>query len=245
MIEREDIDGVTILRLSAGKVNALDLELDTAIAEEFRALDDARPVVLTGAGTAFCAGVDLGRIVDADADGIYAFLTSLSRAFTAVFDHPGPTIAAVNGHAIAGGLVLALACDQRLAAEGDARLGLSELNVGVPFPTSAIEIVRHAVGGAVARDLVLSARLVDVASALELSVIDRIIAPDELERQAVALARRVGTYAPEAYALAKRQLQRPARIAISTNTATDDLEVNELWADDATTARIRAFLDAL
>ncbi|MBW3620123.1 MAG: enoyl-CoA hydratase/isomerase family protein [Actinobacteria bacterium] len=245
MIEREDIDGVTVLRLSAGKVNALDLELNTAIAEELGAVEDTRPVVLTGAGSSFCAGVDLRRIVEGGPDEAYEFLTSLSRAFLAVFDHPGPTIAAVNGHAIAGGLVLALACDHRLAAEGDGRLGLTELTVGVPFPTSAIEIVRHAVGGAVAHDLVLSARLVGVDSALELGLVDRIVPPDELDRQAVALARRVGTYAPAAYGLAKRQLQRPARIAISTNTPTDDLEVNELWADDATTARIRDFLASL
>ncbi|MBW3659210.1 MAG: enoyl-CoA hydratase/isomerase family protein [Actinobacteria bacterium] len=245
MIEREDIDEVTVLRLSHGRVNALDLELDLAIAEELGALDDHRAVVLTGAGSSFCAGVDLRRIVEGGPDDAYEFLTSLSRAFLAVFDHPGPTVAAVNGHAIAGGLVLALACDHRLAGEGEARIGLSELQVGVPFPTSAIEIVRHAVGGAVARDLALSARLVNVASALELGLVDRIVAPDELEAQAVAVARRLGGYHPRAYALTKRQLQRPARTAIATNTPTDDLEVNELWADEATTARIRDFLDAL
>lgn len=245
MIEREDIDDVTVLRLSHGRVNALDLELNEAIAEEVGALDDARAIVVTGAGSSFCAGVDLKRIVDGSTDDAYAFLTSLSRAFLAVFDHPGPTVAAVNGHAIAGGLVLALACDHRLGAEGDGRLGLSELRVGVPFPTSAIEIVRHAVGVPVAADLALSARLVGMDSALELGIVERIVAADDLEAQAVALARRLASYAPATYALSKRQLQRPARTAIVANTPVDDLEVNELWAEDATTARIRAFLDSL
>ena len=72
------------------------------------------------------------------------FLTALSRMFRAVFDHPRPTVAAINGHAIAGGCVLALACDARLMSAG--RIGLSELAVGVPFPVAALEIVRHALG---------------------------------------------------------------------------------------------------
>jgi enoyl-CoA hydratase len=245
VIERQDHDDVTLLRLSSGRVNALDLELNLAIAEELGALDDERAVVLTGAGSSFSAGVDLAWVVDGGDEAVYEFLTSLSRAFLAVFDHPGPTVAAVNGHAIAGGLVLALACDHRIAADGTARLGLSELQVGVPFPTSAIEIVRWAVGDAVARDLVLSARVVDPASALELGLVDRLVREEDLERHAVGLARRLATYAPGAYALAKRQLQRPARVAITTHTPVDDLEVNELWADEGTARRIRAFLDAL
>lgn len=246
MIEREDTSGVTVLRLSHGPVNALDLELCDEITETFAALSgEPGPVVVTGAGPSFCAGVDLKRIVDGGADHARAFLTALSRAFVAVFEHPAPTVAAVNGHAIAGGLVIAAACDHRIAGDGRAKLGLTELAVGVPFPTAAAEIVRYAFGPNVARDLVLTARLVDVEEAHRLRIVDRVVPADDLDDEALSLAGRLGRYGPDAHALAKRQMQRPANDAITARTATDDVMVADLWADPDTSDRIRIFLDSL
>jgi enoyl-CoA hydratase len=72
---------------------------------------------------------------------VHEFLPALSAAFMAIFDHPGPVLAAINGHAIAGGCVIAAACDVRLMSAG--KIGLAELSVGVPFPPSAMEILRH------------------------------------------------------------------------------------------------------
>lgn len=243
MIERDDRDGVTFLRLAHGPVNALDLELCDAVTETFAGLSgEPAPVVLTGAGSAFCAGVDLKRIVEGSRDEARAFLTSLSRAFVAVFEHPAPTVAAVNGHAIAGGLILAAACDHRIAADGRAKLGLSELSVGVAFPTASAEIVRHAFGSPVAAELALTARLVDVTTAHRRGIVSEVVPTDGLDAAAVQLAGRLGGCSPEAYAFTKRQLQRPAREAIAARTAIDDAEVTQMWTSEATTARIREFL---
>src|SRR4051812_20702591 len=123
-------DGVTILGIDHSPVNAFDLELVEDAAHAFRGVDG--PVVLTGAGKCFSAGVDLRAFLDgADA---YAdrFLAAVSAAFLAVFDHPAPVVAAVNGHAIAGGCVLAMAADVRLMSSG--LIGLSEVPVGGRFP---------------------------------------------------------------------------------------------------------------
>ena len=144
----EECDGVAVVRLDDGKVNALDLELLTAISATMARLVDVPAVVLTGAGTVFSAGVDLRRIVEGGPAHVREFLPELSRAFLAVFDHPRPVVAAVNGHALAGGCVLAAACDVRLMSGG--RIGLTELLVGVPFPVAPLEIMRFAVGPAVA-----------------------------------------------------------------------------------------------
>src|SRR3984957_16035225 len=125
MLETEDRSGVTVLRLKHGKVNALDTELLRAITAAIGGLDPAAAVVLTGHGAAFSAGVDLKRIVDGGHPYVREFLPALTGPVLAVFNPPGPVVPAINGHAIAGGCVLAAACDVRLMAGG--RIGLSEL----------------------------------------------------------------------------------------------------------------------
>src|SRR5262245_25785640 len=112
MIERSEHDGIVTLRLAHGKASALDIELLEAILGELdRAAPKARAVVLTGTGSIFSAGVDLFRVTRDGADYVRRFLPRLSRTFRALFTFPGPVVAAVNGHAIAGGGVLVLACD--------------------------------------------------------------------------------------------------------------------------------------
>ena len=136
MLELEERGAVTIVRLARGKVNALDTDLLHAIAAVMASLPAGQAVVLTGAGRAFSAGVDLKRIAPGGTEYVRVFRPALSQAVKAVFDHPGPVVAAVNGHAIAGGCVLAVACDLRLMSDGT--IGLSEMRVGVPSPASPL-----------------------------------------------------------------------------------------------------------
>ena len=198
MLETEDRSGVTVLRLQHGKVNALDTELLRAITAAMRDLDPASAVVITGHGSAFSAGVALKRIVDGGQPYVREFLPALTEMFLAVFNHPGPALAAVNGHAIAGGCVLAAACDVRLMSGG--RIGLAELTVGVPFPTVALEIMRHAIGPA-AGNLVLTARLLDAAQARSIGLIHDVEAREALLDSAVALAQAMAKTPAAIYSL--------------------------------------------
>src|SRR5262245_17682571 len=148
MIERSQHEGILTLRLAHGKASALDVELLDALLHELDGVaEDVHALILTGTGSIFSAGVDLFRLTEEGADYVRRFLPLLSRFLRTLFSFPRPVVAAVNGHAIAGGCVIALACDARLMAEGDATIGLPELLVGVPFPTAAREIVRFAVPG--------------------------------------------------------------------------------------------------
>jgi enoyl-CoA hydratase len=234
--ERED---VAVLRIEHGRVGALDVELLDALTEAVTASD--RALVITGTGSSFSAGVDLRRILEGRRPYTEALLTALSRTYRAVFDHPRPTVAAVNGHAIAGGCVLALACDLRLMSGG--RIGLTELAVGVPFPTTALEVVQHALGPRTGRVL-LGGQVEDREHALALGMVDEITEPGELVPRAVALAAELAARSPESYRLAKVQLHRQANAAIEA-TAGGDAAVLAGWASDDTRLRIEAALAAL
>ena len=147
MIDSRINDGIAVLTISHGKANALDIEFCDALATRFSDLrkSDAKAVVLTGQGKIFSAGVNLKRLSEGGADYIRQFLPTLHRLYDAVFFHPKPVVAAINGHAIAGGAVLACCADRRIMTRDSGRIGVTEILVGVPFPVLAFEIVRFAV----------------------------------------------------------------------------------------------------
>jgi enoyl-CoA hydratase len=232
-------DGVTIVRFDHPPVNALDLDLLEVIVASMRNVEG--PVVITGAGRCFSAGVDLRRLVDGGAEYAERFVTALSEAFLAVFGHPAPVIAAINGHAIAGGCVFAMCADVRLMSTGT--MGLTELAVGVPFPVAALEICRFAMGTSATR-AALQAKTIDADTALARGWVDAVVPNDDLIAQAIATARELGDYSPAAYAATKRQLHQPTRSAIDAGVAIDE-KVRARWMTEETRSRVAAFVEAL
>ncbi|MCE0761444.1 enoyl-CoA hydratase/isomerase family protein [Pseudonocardia kujensis] len=138
MIAREQRGAVTVLTIEHGPVSAMDLELCRALTAELSMVTG--PVVLTGAGRAFSAGVDLRRLLDGGTAYVREFLPALDELITAVFALNVPVVAAVNEHAITGGAVLAAAAERVLMADGRGRFEAPELTVGVAFPQSALEM---------------------------------------------------------------------------------------------------------
>jgi enoyl-CoA hydratase len=230
---------VAVVRIDHGKVNALDLELLRGITETMRDLATAGAVVLTGTGRAFSAGVDLRRIVDGGAAYGEEFLPALSDAFLAVFDCPRPVVAAINGHALAGGCVLAAAADLRLMSGGT--IGLTELLVGVQFPTVPLEIARYAFGPQAAR-LALTTEAFGVDDAVRLGLVDEVVSADNLLTDAVARATKLAQFPAHVYASTKAQLHRQARRQIDERRRADDAAAMEVWTSDDTLANISAFL---
>jgi len=206
-----------------------------------RAVDQARAVVITGSGSVFSAGVDLQRIVAGGPSYVREFLPALSESFMAIFDHPGPVVAAVNGHAIAGGCVIAAACDVRLMSQG--KIGLAELSVGVPFPPAAMEIMRHAVGPAIGH-LVLTAALLDPAQAESIGLIQHVCTAEVLLESAVDRARQMARTPAGVFSVSKRQLQQPARDRIAARSGEEEA-VAEMWSSDRTRDAIAQYLGAL
>jgi enoyl-CoA hydratase len=169
------------------------------------------------------------------------FIPALCEAFLAIFDHLGPVLAAVDGHAIAGGCVIAAACDVRIMSGG--RIGLAELSVGVPFPSVAMEILRHAIGPAVGH-LVLTAGLLDASQAQSIGLVHEVAGPDVLLDSAVDRARQMARVPAEVFEFSKRQLQQPARARLA-GREDDDEAVLAMWSSDRTREAIAQYLETL
>jgi enoyl-CoA hydratase len=243
VIESRAVGAVRVLTLSSGRVNALDVELLEELTDAVRELQrsGARALVVTGAGRVFCAGVDLNRVLQGGADYTDRLIPALSDAFEAVFCYPGPTVAAINGAAIAGGCVLACACDRRLISP-DAQIGASEVRVGVPFPVTALEVMRYACGDR-AEDVLLGGRNYRGAEAVARGLAHRIVADDLIEA-AVAKASDLGDIPADAYSHTKAQLRAPALTRIR-EAGGIDREVRQLWGADQTQQGIAAYVERL
>lgn len=240
----EDRDGIRVLRMDHGKVSAMDIELCEAIVAELDAArsDAVRGAVITGTGTAFSAGVDLYRIINDGPSYGARFLPVLDAMLRSALTFPKPLVAAVNGHAIAGGCILAAACDHRVMAEGTAVIGVPELVVGVPFPALPLEIMAARVPATALRELVYTGRNLQVDEALAKGLVDEKCSADRLIDRACAVARQFASVPAEAFALTKETfytaiLHRVAQLADLNS------RVAEAWMHPRTYDTIRAYLD--
>lgn len=246
MISREDANDTAVVRLAYGKVSALDVDFCHALVNELNgvAASSAKALVLTGTGSVFSAGVDLFRVLNGGGDYLAQFLPAMEALFHALLSFPKPAVAAINGHAIAGGCILAAACDSRVMAEGEGRIGVPELLVGVPFPTLPFEIVRARVSPAHFRELVLSGKTVTPPEALALGLIDEIAPPDVVLSRAQHVAERLTQIPPVAFALTKRAFTEPIVARVKGATALNH-DVVDAWASPAVQQRIRAYVDLI
>jgi enoyl-CoA hydratase len=241
MIELEWRDEVALVTLAHGKVNALDLELVRELLAALGELEDAGAVVLTGRGSVFSAGVDLARVDREPAEYLADFLADLDTLFRRLLLFPRPLVAAVNGHALAGGWVMACAADVRLAAAGDATVGVTELAVGVPFPRSAFEAFRLATPAPLVASLALRARRLPVAEAARLGMLDELLPPEGLMPRAFEIAAETATTSSDVIAATKRQL----RAGALGSSEEDVAETFRQWNAPEARQRIHAFVESL
>jgi enoyl-CoA hydratase len=244
LIDVEHRNHLSIFHMRHGKANALDTEFCRALAarlEEHR-YSATRALILTGREQIFSAGVDLLRVLDGGRPYLATFLPALRAVFETLFCFPKPVIAALNGHAIAGGCVLACAADYRLMAAQSGRIGVPELLVGVPFPSIALEIMRSVSAPHHLPALLYGGTTFDSAQALERGLIDAVVAADTLMEQAVTMAGTLTILPPSAFALTKQQIRMPFLRRVLEHGAQFDVTVQELWEAPTTQTAIRAYV---
>lgn len=246
MLELERRGEADLLWLDRPPVNAANLELLTALADtvEDTAATSTRPLVLTGRGRSFSAGADLWAILEGDDAYAAAFVAGLVRAFGTLFRFPRPLVGAVNGHALAGGAIVACCCDHAVAADGPGRIGVTEHAVGVPFPLTALEIVRHAVAPERFEEVVFTARAYSPAEAVAVGFVAEVVAPEAVLDRAVEVAERLARVPAATYALIKEAARRPALERIAAHGREHDAAAVRGWQSDEAKESIRAFLEA-
>ena len=245
MIHRDRRGPVSVLRMEHGKVNALDLELVEALAGELAtaAASDCRAVVLTGTGGSFSAGVDLFRVLDGGPEYASRFLPALDRMFRELFLFPRPVVAALNGHAIAGGCILACACDRRLMATGRGRVGVPELRVGVPFPVTAREVMRFALGDSQLQEIVYSGETFPPEAAKSHGLVDEVVPEPELLPRALQVASDLASIPEMAFQLTKRGMRQAAVDRWQQHAAEMGQAVLASWTSAQSAAAIRAYIE--
>lgn len=243
MMTRDEGDaGGTAVRIvldGPGK-NALSTAVMSKALADVRAAGD-RPVLLTGAGDAFSAGLNLKELATLDLAGMDRYLGLLRDLVRALYLHPAPTVALVNGHAIAGGSVLALTCDLRVArSEPSIRIGLNETALGLEFPPGVLRLVRARVAPQALDVVVLGAGLHPPDEAARLGLVDEVAA--DPEGVAAARVAALAAHPRSTYASAKRALREGVLDESEAEIRRFREELLPLWASDAVKARIAAAL---
>ncbi len=242
------MDAITTLALEGGKANAMSTELLDTIE---RMIDDfergpARAAVLTGYQGFFSAGLALPALIDLDRPAMRAFIERFGRSMMRVLACEKPIVAAINGHAIAGGCVLALMCDLRVIVDDPAvRIGLNEAQLGIGLPAIVIEPLRAQVPPTSLVSIALEGKLFAPADAVTLGLVHAMAPAAELTEIAATQARVLAANPPEAVGQIKRALRAPVIEAVTrTQTVETERWLDSWFAPEART-RLRAAVDKL
>src|SRR3989442_11907843 len=208
-MQLERVGEVMVLRMRAGKANAIGPawldRMETLLDDVLAARGGA--LVITGYEGFFSAGLDLPALDALDERAMGSFMSGFSRTMLRIFELPLPVVAAVNGHAIAGGCVLALQADVRIGAASDFRMGLNEVQLGIGLPAVVLEALRAQVPAASLLPIALEGRLFSPEEAVSVGLLHEVVPADRLEQRAIARAMELGALPGASYASDKHSLR--------------------------------------
>jgi enoyl-CoA hydratase len=233
MIELRRTGRITVLTMNAPRANALGDDLLDALVLGIDAalVDNPGALVITGHGNSFSAGLALPDLIGRDRAGVRAAITRFTLAMRRILECPLPVVAAINGHAIAGGCVLALMCDVRVmvrdGAKGAPKIGLNEAQLGIGLPAVVIEPVRARLPAASHVPVALEGRLFEPGAAVAAGLVDEVAGETDFEARVLARATALAAASPPAYAQIKRALLRVTVEAIDRHDASE----TEAWLD--------------
>lgn len=234
--------GVAVLTLQRGKVNAIN----APVVSEFQAVLDetagdasAGALVLTGHGKFFSFGLDVPGLYALSREDFTSFLRSFTGVYLSIYTYPKPVVAALNGHAIAGGCMLAIACDRRLMVEGKAKIALNEITFGSTVFAGSTEILRACVGQRNAERVMLSGAMFDAGQALALGLVDHAVAADDLLPLAIEEAGAMASRDSAAFRSMRNLLRGRIAEAIRRCEEESIREFVEIWYSESTRQQLK------
>jgi enoyl-CoA hydratase/carnithine racemase len=247
ILRHEEIRGIHCLVMDNGP-NALDRPMMEALHSALQnlAVDGAPAVILASAHpTLFCPGWDLKVLADAGREEVTEFLDSFNALILELFSYPGPTAAAISGHSVAAGCLLALACDLRVMAVGQARQGLSELNLGVPVPGTCLRMLRARLSSPALDELVFRGEGCTAERARELGIVHRIAGADEtLAVTQLEIAKLAGR-PPRAFVECKKMLLGEVWEDMRATRPEETAAFLDCWCEEETRERIAGVANSL
>lgn len=243
MIRVERRGQVAIVILNRGVTNPIDLHLVDLLVRtlaDIRDDADVRGVVLAGANDKFFSiGFNIPELFDLSQADFERYYQAFNRACINLYTFPKPTVAALTGHAVAGGCILALCCDYRVIAEGRKLMGLNEIRLGVPVPYPVDCMLRALVGTRYAREIVDSGAFYESEALLATGMVDQVLPLEATLMAAVDKACSIGAMPPEAFALIKHNRTEPVVAQIEVRLAETEQQFIARWYADETRERLK------
>ena len=244
LVTREErSNGVVILTLDRPRANAFSPELVADLGDALSGCAGACAIVFASSQKIFSGGWDLTIVSSLPRPEMSRFLDAYTDLIRRIFTHERPVIAALSGHAIAGGLIFAAAADERIAAEGEGRLGLSEVALAVPIPRPLYEVFRFVLGDRGAERLAAAGENLPVDRAAAIGLVDEIVPPGELLDRSVERAYVLGERPRPAHAEIKRRARAEALRRFDASRAGDPFL--DFWFEPAARERIAALVEKL
>lgn len=234
-------DGLATVTLNRPKVNAINEEMVAELHSAFREAEAdgrVRAVILTGGGSFFSFGFDIPGFMDAPKDEFQIFVTAFSGLARYIFAFPKPVVAGINGHAVAGGCVLALACDRRVMVSGKPKIALNELTLGVTIFTSIAEMLKLATGPRNAQGLLYSGRMCSAEDALALGLVDEAPPAEEFEAAVTSAANALANVPGEAFRITKTLLRKDALDRIGRDEENSISDFVDVWYSQETREKL-------
>lgn len=246
MISIEIHNDVAIISLHREVTNALDLNLLNLLAETLERMntDSISSLILTSSNDKFFSiGFDIPQLFEFTKKDFEHFFQTFNRFSLDLYTYPKPTIAAITGHAIAGGCILALCCDYRFIAEGRKLMGLNEIKLGVPVPYPADCILRQLVGSRNAREILNTGEFYQPEKLLKMGMVDRVLPPEQVLPRALEKAELLGAMPQEAFAMIKRNRVEYVEAHVLTCLAEKEHLFIERWYSNEVRQRLREAIE--
>lgn len=241
-IEMQRTNGIATLMLSRGKVNALNGTVVDQLRGTLKGLEgdpEVKSIVLTGAGKFFSFGFDIPEFLSFTKEQFTEYLTTFTDLYTYVFLYPKPVVAAINGHTIAGGCMLALACDYRVMVSGKAKIALNEIGFGSSVFAGSTEMLRFWVGGANATAVLFSGAMYGAEDAKSMGLVQEVTTERELMDKARNVASDFASKSAPAFASIKALLRRSIVEEMRGREGESIREFVDIWYSEATWANLR------